>query len=87
MVTITSSRVIRETVDVVVGESNTVGSERTENDVLTGNVVGGDMVNPDHIGVVNGDSVTSPDVFGVDLLDLDVPRSLMLVRIFQPQRL
>lgn len=65
VVTIISSRVIRETVDVVIGESNTVANERTENDVLTGNVVSGDMVNPDHIGVISGDSVTSPDVFGL----------------------
>jgi hypothetical protein len=31
------------------------------------------VVNPDQIGVVEGDGITSPDVFGVDVGDGDVP--------------
>lgn len=31
------------------------------------------MVNPDQISVVEGDGITSPDVFGVDVGDGDVP--------------
>ena len=75
VVSVTSGRVIRDTVDVVVGESNTVGSERTKNDVLTGNVVSGDVINPDHVGAVDGNGVSSPDVLRVDLFDLDVSGS------------
>lgn len=75
VVSVTSGRVIRDTVDVVVGESDTVGSERTKNDVLTGDVVSGNVINPDHISIVDSNSVTSPDVLRVDLFDLDVSES------------
>jgi hypothetical protein len=32
----------------------------------------GDTVDPDHVDVVHGDGVSSPDVFRVDLSDHDV---------------
>lgn len=31
------------------------------------------VVDPDHITVVEGDGVSSPDVLGVDISDSDVP--------------
>lgn len=34
------------------------------------------MINPDHISIVDGDGITSPDVLGVDLSDEDVPRKV-----------
>ena len=33
----------------------------------------GNVVNPDKVTVVQGDTVTSPDVLGVDVGDSDVP--------------
>jgi len=30
------------------------------------------MVDPNYVGIINGDSVTTPDVFGVDVCDEDV---------------
>lgn len=79
VVSVTSGRVIGNTVDVVVGESNTVRSFGTKNDVLTTDVVGSDTINPDHVGIVNSDGVTSPDVFRVELFDLNVSEDLELV--------
>lgn len=35
------------------------------------------VVNPDQIGVVEGDGITSPDVFGIDVGDSNVPRMLL----------
>jgi hypothetical protein len=32
----------------------------------------GDVINPDHVGLVDGDGVTSPDVLGVDVGDGNV---------------
>jgi hypothetical protein len=32
----------------------------------------GDSVDPDHVGAVDGDGITAPDVVGVQLGDLDV---------------
>lgn len=81
VVSVASGGVVRATIEVVVGDSNTVRGERAKNNVLTGNVVGGYMINPDQISVVDGDGVTSPDVFRVDLLDLDVSESSRLVQI------
>jgi hypothetical protein len=35
------------------------------------------VVNPDHVGVIDGDSVTTPDVLGVDIGDGNVPATLL----------
>jgi hypothetical protein len=34
------------------------------------------VINPNHVGIVNGDCVTSPDVLGVDISDGDVSASV-----------
>jgi hypothetical protein len=60
------------TVDLVVGDGNTAGSAVAEDNVLAGDEVGGDVVNPDHVGTVNGDGITTPDVLRVDLSETDV---------------
>lgn len=60
------------TVDFVVGDGDTAGSGVTEDNVLTGDQVGGDVVNPDHVGAVHGDGITTPDVLRVDLSNADV---------------
>jgi len=61
-----------DAVDVVVGESHAVRGAGSEDDVLTGDQGSGNVVDPDHVGVVDGDGVTSPDILGVDLGDEDV---------------
>lgn len=35
------------------------------------------VVNPDHIRVVDGDGITTPDVLGVDISDSNVPVILL----------
>jgi hypothetical protein len=62
----------RSTVDLVVGDGDTVGSRVTEDDVLTGNQVGGDVVDPDEVCTVDGDGITTPDVLGVDIGEANV---------------
>jgi hypothetical protein len=47
--------------------------------VLATNAGGGDVVNPDHVGVVDGDGVSTPDVLGVDVGDCDVPVCLLVI--------
>ena len=68
------------TVDLVVGDGDTVGGRVTEDDVLTGDQISGNVVDPDKIGTVDGDSITTPDVLRVDIgetnvLDDDVLRT------------
>lgn len=70
--TIASRRPGGSTVDLVVGDGNTVGRRVSEDDVLAGDQVGGDVVDPDKVGTVNGDSITSPDVLRVDVGETDV---------------
>jgi hypothetical protein len=62
----------RSAIDLVVGDSNTVGGRVAEDDVLTGNQIGGDVVNPDKVGTVDGDGITTPDVLRVDVGEADV---------------
>lgn len=33
----------------------------------------GNVVDPDHVGVVDGDGITTPNVLGVDIGDSNVP--------------
>lgn len=40
--------------------------------MLASDVVSCNVVDPDHIGVVEGDGIAAPDVLGVELLDFDV---------------
>ena len=41
------------------------------------------MVNPDHIRVVDGDGITTPDVLGVDISDSNVPMILLGGKFYQ----
>lgn len=41
------------------------------------------VVNPDHVGVVDGDGVTTPDVLGVDVGDGNVPVEMLGGAIYQ----
>ena len=79
VVAVAGGGVVADTVDEVVGEGHALGGISAEDDVLTGNASGGDVVNPDHVSVVDGDGITSPDVLGVDIGEGDVP--LELVRL------
>lgn len=72
VVAIAGSRPGGGTVDLVVGDGNATGSAVTENNVLAGDEVGGDVINPDHVGAVNGDGITTPDVLRVDLGETDI---------------
>ena len=72
VVAVAGSRPGGGTVDLVVGDGDLAGSSVTEDNVLTGDQVSGDVVNPDHVGAVDGDGITTPDVLRVDLSNADV---------------
>lgn len=72
VVAIAGGRVGGFTIDVAVGDGDTVGGSLAEDDVLAANVVGGDVVDPDQISAGQGDGITTPDVLGVQLGDADV---------------
>lgn len=73
VVSVTGGGVGAGTIDVAVGDSDTLGGLGAEHNVLARDTGGGDVVDPDHVGVVDGDGVTAPDVLGVDVGDGDVP--------------
>ena len=60
------------TVDLVVGDGDTVGGRVTEDNVLASDQISGDVVDPDEVSTVDGDSITTPDVLGVDVSEADV---------------
>lgn len=73
VVAVAGGGVVTDTVDEAVGDGHTLGGIGTEDNVLAADTGGGDVVNPDHVGVVDGDSITSPDVLGVDVSEGDIP--------------
>ena len=94
VVAIAGGRVVRLSVDVVVGEGDAVIGLSSEDVVLATNPSSlgrlsvilflytqildiweayGHMVNPDKIGLVHSDGVTTPDVLRVDIGDCNVP--------------
>ncbi len=72
VVAVAGSRPRGGTVNLAVGDGDTAGSIVAEDNVLTGNQVGGNVINPDHVGAVNGDGITTPDVLRVDLSETNV---------------
>lgn len=72
-VAVTGSRVVSQTVDVVVGDRDTVVGISSKDDVLAANASGGHVIDPDHIDIVKSDSITTPDVLFVNVGDGDVP--------------
>jgi hypothetical protein len=49
-------------VDVAVGDGDAAGGVVTKDDVLATNTGDGDVVNPDEIGPVEGDSIATPNI-------------------------
>lgn len=59
-------------VDLAVGDGDTVGGAVAEDNVLAADERSGDMVDPDVVGVVEGDGISSPDKLRVKLSDVNV---------------
>lgn len=72
VVVVAGGRVVGFAVDVVVGEGDAVAGFGAEDVVLAADAGGSYMVDPDEVGLVDGDGVASPDVLGVDVGDGDV---------------
>lgn len=73
VVAIAGSGVGGGTVDEAVGDGHALGGIGTQDNVLTANASSGNVVDPDHVAVIDGDGITTPDVLGVDVGDGDVP--------------
>lgn len=67
VVAVARGRPIRTTVDKAVRDGHTLGSRSTENNMLTADTGSSNMVDPDHIAVVDSDSITAPNVLRVDI--------------------
>jgi hypothetical protein len=72
VVAIAGSRPRSRSVDLVVGDSDTVAGIVTKNNVLAADQRRSDVIDPYQIDVVNGDSITTPDVLGVEVRDVNV---------------
>lgn len=73
VIAVAGGRVTGRAVDVAVGDGHALGGLGTEDNVLSANAGSGNVVDPDHVAVVDGDSITTPDVLGVDIGDGDIP--------------
>lgn len=72
VVSVTGGGPLALAVDVAVGDAHAAGRVLAQDNVLAGDLVGGDVVDPDQVGAGEGDGVTSPDVLRVQLRDTDV---------------
>ncbi|GMF76829.1 unnamed protein product [Aspergillus oryzae] len=72
VVAVAGSGVVGATVDEGVGDGDTVVGLGTEDDVLTGDTGSGNMIDPDKVGLVQSDGITTPDILGVDVSDSNV---------------
>lgn len=72
VVSVASGGPLALAVDVAVSDRDTAGRILAQDDVLTGDLVGGDVVDPDQVSAGQGDGITTPDVLGVQLGDTDV---------------
>lgn len=59
-------------VNLRVGDGDAVRGALAQDDVLAADEGGLDVVDPDHVGAVQGDGVATPNVLGVDVGDVDV---------------
>jgi hypothetical protein len=73
VVAVTGGRVVAGAVDEAVGDGHALGGAGAEDDVLASDAGGGDVVDPDHVGVVESDGISTPDILGVDVGDGDIP--------------
>lgn len=73
VVAVAGGGVVGGTVDVAVGDGHALGGRGTQDNVLTANASRSNVVDPDHVAVIDGDGITTPDVLGVDVGDGDVP--------------
>lgn len=72
MVPIAGGRVRSDAVEVGIGNRHSVRGARSQDEMLAANARGRDMINPDHVRVVEGDCVSAPDVLGVEVCDCNV---------------
>lgn len=72
MVSIALSRLRTRAVNLAVGDCDISGRISSQNNVLTTNARGLDVVDPDHVGAIDGNTIASPDEIGVDVGDVDV---------------
>lgn len=79
MVAVAGGGVIADAVDEAVGDGDALGGVCAEDDVLAADACGRDVVDPDHVCVVDGDGVSAPHVPGVDIGERDVPGGVRLV--------
>jgi hypothetical protein len=54
-------------VDLAVGDCDAVGGRVAEHNVLARDQICGDVVDPDEVCAVDGDGITAPDVFRIDI--------------------
>lgn len=72
MVPIAGGGVRSGAVEVGIRNRHSVRGARSQDEMLAANARGCDMVDPDQVGVVEGDCVSAPDIFGVEVCDCNV---------------
>lgn len=80
MVVVAGGRPRSRAVNLVVGDGNTVRGTVAEDNVLATDQGGLDVVDPNEVGAVQRDSITSPDVLGVQVRDVNLRLSAKYVR-------
>lgn len=79
VIAVAGGRVTGRAIDVAVGNGHTLRGLGAEDNVLSANAGSGNVVDPDHVAVVDGDGITAPDVLGVDIGDSDIPMEEIVI--------
>lgn len=72
VVVVAASRPAGGTINLAVGDGDTVAGVVSEDNVLTTDERSGNMVDPDVVSVVEGNGITTPDVLRVKLSDVNI---------------
>lgn len=72
LLTVAGGRVVALAIELVVGDGYLAGGLGTEDDVLAADEGSLAVVDPDQVGTVNSDTITTPHVLSVDLGDVNV---------------
>lgn len=72
MLAVTTRRPVRDTIKLIVRDSDMAGSSPTRNDKLPPDKRELVMIDPDLVTVVEGNSITAPNVLWVELRNVDV---------------
>lgn len=73
VVSVTGRGVVGHAIEVVVRDGHPVAGVSAEHDVLARDARGCNVVDPDHVNIIQSNGIAAPDILGVDVGDGNIP--------------